>query len=104
MSGGAFEYKEFWIEEISEEIQSEIDNSGKEIPLEDRDNDEDWYEKYPEDKYYREHSDEVLNELKDAVEALKRAYVYAKRIDMYLSDDDGEGTFLAQLKLDLNKL
>ena len=35
MSGGAFEYKQFHIKQIAEEIQSELDKQGRERSKED---------------------------------------------------------------------
>lgn len=104
MSGGHFEYSQFHIGNIAESIESEINKSGKEIPKEDRWNNDEWYEKYPEDKFYTAYSEETLKEFHEAVRLLKRAEVYAQRIDYLLSGDDGEETFHERLKEDLSKL
>jgi hypothetical protein len=47
---------------------------------------------------------EVLKHLQDAIECLKKAYVYAHRVDWLLAGDDGEETFIQRLKSDLSKL
>ena len=41
---------------------------------------------------------------KIAIDLLKKAEVYAQRIDWYISGDDGEESFLRRLKEDLEKL
>lgn len=103
MSGGSFEYGQHKIYEISEAIQSILDKQGKEIPKEDRWSSDDWYEKYPEDKFYPTYSEETQEEFKKAIEYLKLAYIYAQRIDWFLSGDDGEDTFHKRLKEELKK-
>jgi len=48
-------------------------------------------------------SNEVIKELTDAITILKKAYIYAHRIDWLLSGDDSEHTFLTRLKHDLKE-
>jgi len=43
----------------------------------------------------------VIEKFKEAVEALKKAYTYAHRIDWLLSGDDVEESFLRKLKEEL---
>lgn len=57
-----------------------------------------------EDALQYENNPEVLQRLKEAIEALKKAYVYAQRIDWYFSGDDGEESFLRRLNEELNEL
>ena len=104
MSGGHFDYNQGRIRDIYEIIQEEIENNGKEIPKNERYNDKEWYEKYPEDKYHRKYPNEILDEFKKAVILLKKAEVYTKRIDWYISGDDGEESFLSSLKKELSEL
>lgn len=104
MSGGHFEYNQSKIRDIYESIQEEIDNNGIEIPENERDNDKEWYEKYPEDQYYRKFPNKILDEFKKAVEILKKAEIYTQRIDWYISGDDGEESFLLSLKEELSEL
>jgi hypothetical protein len=86
MSGGRFNYDQYRIEQIADSIQEYLDQQGKEIPEDER-----WgmssttYEVYPE---------AIQARMKEAVAILRRAYVYAHRIDWYLSGDDGDETFL----------
>lgn len=103
MSGGRFEYNQHKIFEIAETIQSILDKQGKEIPKEERWASDDWYEKYPEDKFYPTYSKEIQEEFKKGIEYLKLAYIYAHRIDWFLSGDDGDETFYEKLKEELRK-
>ena len=107
MSGGAFEYSQYKIGYIADQIEETvIKNGAKKTPEEiknDWHNDE-WYEKYPEDKFHYKYPDEVIEKMKDAVKALKIAQVYAQRVDWLLSGDDGEESFLRRLEKELNEL
>jgi hypothetical protein len=108
MSGGHFEYQQHRINDIIESIQEQIDRSGREKTKEELREwggyDPEYYEKYPDEKYYHEYPADVINEFKIGVEKLKEAYIYAQRIDWLLSGDDGEESFLERLKEELNKL
>lgn len=88
MSGGRFQYSQHRLTEMAEEIQSIIQNN--------RVKDE-W-------GYADNFSEETLEEFRNGIEALKRAYVYAQRIDWLVSSDDSEEGFHARLKLDLKEL
>ena len=104
MSGGAFEYKQFHIKQIAEEIQSELDKQGKERSKEELYMMGDYYEKYPEERTYHVESEEVQERMRHAIKALKIAKIYAQRVDWYLSGDDGEESFLERLDKELDKL
>jgi hypothetical protein len=108
MSGGAFNYDQYKIGYIAESIEQEIRNSGKpktrEELKEERWRDDAWYEKYPEELYHYKYSDEVIEEFKRAVYFLRKAQIYAHRIDYLLSGDDGEESFLKTLDEELKKL
>lgn len=104
MSGGAFEYKQYHIREIHETIQSQLERMGKPKSKENLWNDNEYYEKYPEELNWANESDEVISAYKTAIDLLKKAEVYAQRIDWYISGDDGEESFLRRLKEDLEKL
>ena len=107
MSGGRFEYNQYKIRMIADDIEQEIINSGRKKTPEEIKNDyrdSDWYEKYPEDLNHYEYPPEVIEEFKNAVIALKIAEIYAQRVDWLLSGDDGNESFLRRLKEDLNKL
>jgi len=109
MSGGRFNFNQYQIQEIAEKIQEYIDRNGKPLPKEEleykaRIMPDDWFDRYPEDKYYIKYEDEVIEEFKKGVECLNKAYIYAQRIDWLLSGDDGEEAFLRRLREELNEL
>lgn len=84
MSGGHFEYKQYYIDDIADKIEYKMEN---------QDCDE-------EDGY----TEETIQIMKDAVKALRKAAIYAQRIDWFLSGDDGEETLKERLEEDLKKL
>jgi hypothetical protein len=90
MSGGHFDYAQYKIGEIVEEIEKQHAYRSKPRFSQ-------WgnIEPYP---------DTVLNELLKGAEILKKAYVYAQRIDYLFSGDDGEESFLTRLKEELEQL
>jgi len=108
MSGGAFNYDQYKIGYMVDQIDEIVVKNGVEkTPEEIKDEswrDPDWYEKYPEDKFHYQYPDEVIEKMKEGIEVLKRAQIYAHRIDWLLSGDDGEESFLRRLEEDLNEL
>jgi hypothetical protein len=102
MSGGHFDYDQYRIRNIIESIESELNNQGK---LKERlFYNPEYYEKFPEDKYYTIYPEEIQEKFREAIEILKKAEIYAQRVDYYLSGDDGEDSFLERLEDDLNRL
>ena len=101
MSGGTYDYEQYKIRMIHETIQSELDRMGTKKPKDELYSDDDYYKDYPEQLVYYTYSDEVIKEFKNAIEVLKRAEVYAQRVDWLLAGDDGEETFLERLKEDI---
>ena len=66
-------------------------------------------EHYPPDEdgnepFYPGYTEETLQEFRRGIAVLKRAIVYAQRIDWLLSGDDGEESFHKRLKEELEKL
>ncbi len=108
MSGGAFDYNQYKIGNIADDIEKVIERNGRKKTKEELKEEfwhqPDWYEKYPEDLYYYEYPNEVIEKFKEAVKILRQAEVYAQRVDWLLSGDDGEESFLKRLEEDLNKL
>lgn len=82
MSGGYFDYSQYQIKDIANSISESINN--------------DWV--------INEYSDQTINEFKNGVELLNKAYIYAQRIDWLLSGDDGEESFHERLNDELGKL
>lgn len=76
MSGGHFDYHQYRIREIAESVEDIIQN----------------YKGPPE----------VLEKIKEGLDALKRAEIYTQRIDWLISGDDRPETFLERLKEDLS--
>lgn len=107
MSGGAFEYNQYKIGYIADQIEHEIERNGRPKTQEEIKNDfrnHDWYGEYPEDLNHYRYPDEVIEEFKNAVKHLRVADVYSQRVDWLLSGDDGEETFIERLKSDLAKI
>jgi len=105
MSGGAFEYSQYKIRDIHEEIQSRLDRMGKELPKEElRYFDKEYLDKYPEERFYADESQDVKDVFIQGVAMLKIAEIYAQRIDWFLSGDDGEDSLIRRLKDDLEQL
>ena len=106
MSGGHFDYKQFEIEQIIDSIERIIENNGRKKTDEELKDEfwhgPDWYERYPEDLYHYKYPDEVIEKFKEGVDALRKAAIYAQRIDWLLSGDDGEESFLERLKEELD--
>ena len=62
------------------------------------------YQEYEDDEYYPEYSEETIQIFKDAVKILRKAAIYANRIDWLLSGDDGEDNLKERLKKELKEL
>ncbi len=79
MSGGHFNYGQFNIESVADEIDLLID--ANEI-----------------------YSDETIEKFRLAEKAVRQAAIMVKRIDWLVCDDDGEDTFHARWKEDMAAL
>ena len=84
MSGGKFDYKQYSIDYIVDEIDQIIRTN--------------------EEKEWYQYSNNTINEFKKGIELHKKAAVYAQRIDWLVSGDDGEERFHERLKEDLKEL
>lgn len=109
MSGGHFDYIQYRFTDMYEDIEKIIRENGIEKSVEQIKADNPWLDLSDKKqlewyKYNYNYSKEVIDEFKKGVELLKKAQVYAQRIDWLLSGDDGEESFLQRLKDDLNKL
>lgn len=85
MSGGYFDYEQYKITQIADEVERLIDSNEK------------------PDNYgcIRIYNSEVIAKFKLAVDALRTAEIYANRIDWLVSGDDGEDSFLERLQKEL---
>lgn len=108
MSGGKWEYVQYRLTDVIEDIEREIQKSGKPKTKEELKDeswrDVDWYTKYPEDLNHYKYPDEVINEFKKGLELVKLAQIYIHRIDWLLCGDNGDETFLERLREELDKL
>lgn len=106
MSGGHFDYSQFNIQRIAEDVKDVIVKNNVEVPKrahERWDYDQDG-NLYPWAKYYYSYEPETIEKFKEGYRKLQEAYIYAQRIDWLLSGDDGEETFHKRLKEDLDLL
>lgn len=92
MSGGKFDYDQYRIGQIADIIDDYIINNGS-------DERNEWG-----DLRFPEIPKDIINEFKVAVNLLRRAQVYAHRIDWLLSNDDGPDSFRRRLVDDLREL
>lgn len=81
MSGGHFDYAQYKIGYIADSIEQLIFDDSED-----------------EDGRYTE---ATISEFRTALRLLRRAEIYAQRIDWLVSGDDGEDTFHKHLALDL---
>ena len=92
MSGGHFDYKQWEIGNIADEVEQLILTNDSEEKNE-------WGDR----KGYH-YTPETIEEFKKGLVLLRQAYVYAQRIDWLVSGDDGEDSFHRRLKFELEKL
>ena len=113
MSGGHFDYYQWQINDIANSIEDYIyghslDEEDVKYYIKDH-----WLEE--EEKEYilkhkhtipnrYEYSKQTIKEVKKGLSILRKAYIYAQRIDWLLSDDDGEESFHKRLKEELDNL
>jgi hypothetical protein len=92
MSGGFFEYRQYLMSSIADEIEQVIINNESEET-------DEWGS--PISKGC---SEETIKQFYEAIYYLKKAQVYAQRIDWLLSGDDSESAFHKRLAQDLAKI
>jgi hypothetical protein len=92
MSGGHFDYNQWKIQMIADEIEQLI-----------IDNDSEEKDEWGETKGYH-FTEDTIRQFKATVELLKVSYVFVQRIDWLVSGDDGEDSFHRRLKDELEKL
>jgi len=89
MSGGAFRYKQYEIGYIVDEIEQLIARNNL-------DKLDDYGQPY-RDRYTKEE----IAIFEEGIKALRIAYVYAQRIDWFVSCDDGPESFVRRLREEL---
>ena len=94
MSGGAFEYKQYKIQDLIENMENLLVRLDKE-PIDSFECDS--LKNYIDDK------DSFKKIVEKNIDLLKKSYIYTKRLDWFISGDDGEETFYERLEEDFNK-
>ncbi len=94
MSGGAFEYKQYKIQDLIEDMENLLVRLDKE-PIDSFECDS--LKNYIDDK------DSFKKIVEKNIDLLKKSYIYTKRLDWFISGDDGEETFYERLEEDFNK-
>ena len=113
MSGGYYGYAQYHINDIANTIEEYING----YSLDEEDINDYIKSRWLEDKekeYIRknkhtkpnpfDYNKETIKELKKGLAILRKAYIYAQRIDWLLSGDDGEESFHKRLKEELDNL
>lgn len=108
MSGGHFDYEQYKIGDIADEIERVIEQNGRPIPWDRLDRyDQLSYgdrETYERDPYKRcEFSPEVIDRFKAGVRVLHMTQVYAQCIDWLLCGDSSEESFIKSLDEELER-
>jgi hypothetical protein len=88
MSGGQFDYIQFKLDDVADDINDLIVNN--KIP--------------GEYGYASDYTGKALKEFAEAVRLIRRARVYIHRIDWLVSGDDDEDSFHKRLKEDLQEI
>ena len=94
MSGGHFDYDQYKIRQIADEVEQIILKNGEK-----RERRESW-----EDEYYYNYPPEVIEKFKEGLDIIRKAEIYAQRIDWLVCGDDGPESFLRRLEQDLKNL
>lgn len=93
MSGGRFEYIQYRLDDVAEDIEKEIDNSGKPYSAEELKE----YSWLDESDRHTRYSDEVLEEFRKGAEIIRKAAIYMHEIDWLICGDTGDDSFLERL-------
>lgn len=87
MSGGHFDYIQYNLSEVEDELENLLKNEGD-----------------GDDGYYEPFSEDVLKIIEETYRLTKLARIYIHRLDWYLSGDDGQESLISRLKEDLKEL
>lgn len=105
MSGGRFDYDQYRIDHIADEIESvilknKVEKDKKDLYRWDYDENGNVYEG---SRFYYSYNEKTIERFKEAVKTLRKAAIYAQSIDLLLSSDYGESTFHKILEKELKK-
>jgi len=92
MSGGRFNYDQYRIDQIANEIDDLIFHNGS--------NELDEYGELKHQNY----PPDIIETFKEAANTLRKAYVYAQRIDWLVCGDDSDDSFRKRLESDIEQL
>jgi hypothetical protein len=92
MSGGHFDYEQYKIGYIADEVEQLI--------LSNKDDSLNEYG-YTKGRFF---ADDVINEFKKGLHHLRMAHIYAQRIDWLVSGDDGEEAFFERLEKEIKNV
>lgn len=92
MSGGHFDYQQYRIGQIADQVEQLI-RTNNETKL------NDWGEPIG-----RNYNEQTVQEFRRGLRYLELAQIYAQRIDWLVSGDDGENSFHERLKEDIQEL
>ncbi len=95
MSGGFFDYKQYQVNDLIEEMDMAIQRLDNKDSRDPESGESNYLGTYFNDKEL------IKKEMLKAKEYLTKAYIYTRRIDFLLSDDDGEESFHERLKEEL---
>ncbi len=104
MSGGTFNYDQWHIQQIADQIEQTIIEAGRRITQTSDDNEYRRYSFEEMDEYYPKFNSKTLGIMKRAVYVLRMAYIYAQRVDWLLAGDDGEDNLEERLQMELSEL
>lgn len=90
MSGGYFEYKQYYIDQIAEDLERRIQKAKN--------------KEQGDFGYSYEESDRVIEKFEEILYHIRCASIMAQRVDWYLSGDDGEDSFFLRLEEELEEL
>lgn len=93
MSGGHFDYNQYRLTEMADEIEHLVANNS--LPI------REWDGSVSPPYSY---SEQTILKFKEAVALLKKANIAVQRIDWLVSGDDGEDSFHERWKEDMEKL
>jgi hypothetical protein len=94
MSGGHFNYDQYKIRVIADSIDQIIRKNNVK-----REKQNSW-----DPDYHYQYSDEVIAHFKEAWYQIRKAEIFAQRVDWLVSGDDGEKSFLKRLYEDIERL
>ena len=91
MSGGHFDYNQYRLHEMADEIERLISRNGRDPE--------------PDESFWRyDYSPQTIKQFRIAMQLLRRAAVYVQRIDWLVSGDDSEESFHDRLMDELGSL